>query len=139
MGYRTASAVTTRSMAPRPAVSTVTGVGGSCSSSFAFSFPQPASIARTAARPAIEILGWSNMLQSPRQGLEIGQGDTITRQTVIIRIARLVHGVLRVDDFEGRGLARSIAEQCEPQALGGQVGGTAERIELRLRRLRFGV
>src|SRR5580704_16405738 len=105
-------------MAPRPAVSTVTGVGGSCSSSFAFSFPHPASRARAAMRHAIEILGWSDMLQSPRQGLDVGQGYTITYQAVIIRVARLAHGVLRVDYFESRGLARLIAQKRQPQALG---------------------
>src|ERR1019366_3887343 len=99
----------TRSIAPSPAVSTVTGVGGSCpspASSFGLAFPHPHKRAAAMVRPIIFV----RILKSSRECLQTGKGDSITRQTVVVSISRGVQRVLRVHYFKSGGFSRLIAQ-----------------------------
>ena len=69
--------------------------------------------------------------------LQVRQGHAITDESVIVGIARLGQGCLRIHHFESVGFTGLIAQQGQAQALGGEIGGLAQRVDLRLGGLGF--
>ncbi len=64
-------------------------------------------------------------LEGSRERLEIGERLAIADHSVIIRVASLRQSILRVHQFQNRGLAGLITQGVQPQALGGEIGGAA--------------
>src|ERR1700733_313796 len=69
-------------------------------------------------------------LESSCQSLKVGQRCLIAKRAVVARILRGGKNILRIDDFEHRGLASAVAELGEAQAFGSCFGAGVERCEL---------
>src|SRR6516225_5063122 len=134
-GYSTPSASTVRRMVSWVTEVTCTGAGASALAS-SFFFEQPESSNPHAATTS----NWFRCcisLKRPCQSLQSGERDSVAGQSIVVGVACLSHGILRVHEFQYRSLAGLVAQGIQAEALGGEVGGFAEQIHLFARGLRF--
>ena len=82
-------------------------------------------------RDGEECRSLGDMVQKcPRECLEIADGQAVAHHTVIVRVAGLDQGGLRIHQFEDGSFAGLVAQRVQAQALGGQVDRAAQQVDL---------